>query len=166
MIDLGFIATIFTWSHGVNTRRRRSARLDKGLCDGRWRREFPLAVVRHLSHSYADHCPLLVQLSVTRAEDGLSSHQIPCFMAASSRILQLDGKGVEMGGGPDEAMKECSLKLIGWNQHISRNIFKRKNRNLMRLEWVQRSLGRRATEPLLKFERKLKEERPIKLLQG
>lgn len=64
-----------------------------------------------------------------------------------------------------KALKEFSLKPLAWNCYTLGSIFKRKKGNLLRLEGVQRSLSRRVSEPLLKLEWKLKEERQIILLQ-
>src|SRR4051812_17833064 len=40
---------------------RKSAKLDRGLCNDEWRRSFPEASLRHLPHSYSDHCPIFLQ---------------------------------------------------------------------------------------------------------
>lgn len=62
LIDLDFSGRRFTWNHGGNVSTRRSTRLDRGLCDDDWQRSFPRAMIKHLSHSYYDHCPLLLCL--------------------------------------------------------------------------------------------------------
>lgn len=63
LIDAGFSGLIFTWNHGHVLESRQSARLDRGLCDGEWRRTFPEASVIHLPHSHSDHSPILLQTS-------------------------------------------------------------------------------------------------------
>lgn len=62
LIDLGFAGQKFTWNHGGNVSTRHSSRLDRGQCDGAWKCCFPLASIAHLTHSYLDHCPMLLQL--------------------------------------------------------------------------------------------------------
>lgn len=62
-IDMGFIGARYTWSHGNDLETRRMARLDRALCCAAWRRDFPLATVRHLCHSHSDHCPVLVEVA-------------------------------------------------------------------------------------------------------
>lgn len=69
LIDLGYVGVVFTWSHGESTATRWAARLDRALFDDPWRRLFPTALVRHLTHSHSDHCPLLWEL-----EDGGSGN--------------------------------------------------------------------------------------------
>lgn len=60
LIDLGFAGSKFIWNHGVNMDTRRSARLDRGLCDDNWRCTFSEASIKHLTHSYIDHCPIML----------------------------------------------------------------------------------------------------------
>lgn len=45
LIDLGFVGTCYTWSHGKTVETRREARLDRALCYDEWRREFARATV-------------------------------------------------------------------------------------------------------------------------
>lgn len=62
-------------------------------------------------------------------------------------------------------LKEFSQKLIAWNKDTFGNIFQRKNRNIIRLEGVQRLLERQVTESLLKLEMNLRAELKDLLLQ-
>lgn len=55
LVDLGFVGNKFTWSHGVELETRKLARLDRVVCCDDWRLVFPLAVVKHLSHTHLDH---------------------------------------------------------------------------------------------------------------
>lgn len=67
LIDMGFIGAKYTWSHGNSPEVRKMARPDRALCCADWRRMYPMATVRHLSHSHSDHCPMLVELSGVRS---------------------------------------------------------------------------------------------------
>ncbi|KAJ8440990.1 hypothetical protein Cgig2_020019 [Carnegiea gigantea] len=60
LIDLGFSGPKFTWNRGKTMETRKSARLDRGLCNTLWRVRFPKAVVRHLPALNSDHNPLLI----------------------------------------------------------------------------------------------------------
>lgn len=62
LIDLGYIGPKFTWNHGMIITTRRSARLDRTICNEQWKKAFPEAKLRHLPHSYSNHCPILLQL--------------------------------------------------------------------------------------------------------
>lgn len=66
LIDLGFIGPKFTWNHNSSLENRKSARLDCGLCDDRWRRLIPIATITHLPHSHSNHCPLLLRLEESK----------------------------------------------------------------------------------------------------
>lgn len=63
LIDLGYTGQKFTSCHGASIDNRRAAHLDKGLCSAEWRRTFQMASIKHLTHSYSDHCPLLLQIN-------------------------------------------------------------------------------------------------------
>lgn len=63
LIDLRYVGIRFTWSHGISIEMRRAARLDRALCCDEWRRLFPDASVRQLSHAYSDHCPIMLDLN-------------------------------------------------------------------------------------------------------
>lgn len=61
-VDLGYEGAAFMWNHGVSVETRRSAILDRALCDDSWRCLFPSAQVRHLTQSHSDHNPLLPEM--------------------------------------------------------------------------------------------------------
>lgn len=62
LIHLGYKGWRFTWNNGVIIETRRSARLDMKMCTNESRRQFHLADVKHIPHSYSDHYPLLIRL--------------------------------------------------------------------------------------------------------
>lgn len=63
LLDLGYIGSRYTKNYGTKVETRRAARLDRALCCDIWRRMFPDATVRHLSHSHSAHCPILLELT-------------------------------------------------------------------------------------------------------
>lgn len=63
-IDMGFTGSSYTWNHGNSPETRKSARLNRGLCDVSWRHMFLDAIIKHLPDSYLDHCPLLLNLKI------------------------------------------------------------------------------------------------------
>lgn len=166
LVDLGFSGPIFTWNHGVNLMTRRSARLDRALSDVDWRQLFPEASVRHLPHTHSDHCPVLLRLEESE-EPRLGSRPFkfqnawlthPDFLQWMSREWSCDGNLTS-------SLKDFSTKLVSWNRVTFGHIFKRKKRNFLRLEGVQRCLALRVTEAHLKLEARLKEEQGQILLQ-
>ena len=62
VIDLGFQGPKFTRSNsqpGLATIRER---LDRALCNSRWRNNFQEAWVEHLARNRSDHCSLLIHM--------------------------------------------------------------------------------------------------------
>lgn len=166
LIDLGFIGQPFTWMHGSSVETRKAARLDRGMCDSEWRRLFPSATIRHLAHGYSDHCPLLLQLRTVK-DASLGSRP---FRFEAVWLLHRDFHGWlerewEWEGCLNTALRKLAAKLDAWNRDTFGNIFRRKKRNILRLEGVQRALGKYVSERLLYLEEKLKEERSLILLQ-
>lgn len=166
LMDLGYEGAAYTWNHGVNKKTRRSAHLDRALCDYSWRRLFPAALVKHLAHSHSDHCLLLLELE-DRSETRLVRR---FFRFEASRILHEEFetwlKGEWMGNVQLPTMlKDLTSKLKAWNQDTFGNIFKRRRRNELRLGGVLRALARENSNFLLDLERELKKERSLILLQ-
>ncbi|MBA0577062.1 hypothetical protein Golob_023916 [Gossypium lobatum] len=64
--DLGFSGRWFTWERGNLPETNIRERLDRGVAMDDWISLFPNFQVRHMSHSFSDHCPLLI---TTKQED-------------------------------------------------------------------------------------------------
>lgn len=58
--DLGFSGQWFTWERGRLTENNIQERLDRGIANPIWWRYFPSYFMSHLTHSFLDHCPLLM----------------------------------------------------------------------------------------------------------
>lgn len=59
------------------------------------------------------------------------------------------------------ALQDLRVKLKAWNLDTFGNIFRRRRRNKLRLEGVQRAMARRSSNSLLYLERELKKERNL-----
>jgi hypothetical protein len=57
MMDLGFSGPTFTW-----TNRRVFERIDRAICNEKWRSLFADANVIHLPRTKSDHCPIKICL--------------------------------------------------------------------------------------------------------
>ncbi|MBA0752990.1 hypothetical protein Gogos_020827, partial [Gossypium gossypioides] len=64
--DMGFSRSWFTWERGNLTETNIRERLDRGVATEEWLSLFPEFQIRHTSHSFSDHCPLLI---TTKQED-------------------------------------------------------------------------------------------------
>ncbi|KAH1055130.1 hypothetical protein J1N35_033195 [Gossypium stocksii] len=58
--DVGFIGRWFTWERGRFAHTNIRERLDRSVATLEWMNLFPSFQVEHLSHSFSDHCPLLL----------------------------------------------------------------------------------------------------------
>lgn len=165
LVDLGYIRPTFTWNHGASVDTRSSVRLDRGLCDDEWRKIFPSACIKHLTHFQSNHCLLLLQLEMKNNKLGERPFRFHASWMLHKDFSSLVDKEWKWAGSLTQTLKEFQSKIQAWNQDTFENIFKRKKRNVMRHAGVQRALGRRITEGLLKLEMKLRKERREILLQ-
>ncbi|KAA3484076.1 reverse transcriptase [Gossypium australe] len=60
LIDLGFLGHWFTWERGRFKATNIRERLDRGVANPNWIEFFPNYQIEHLTHSFSDHCPLLL----------------------------------------------------------------------------------------------------------
>ncbi|KAA3482763.1 reverse transcriptase [Gossypium australe] len=66
LMDMGFSGRWFTWERGNLPETNIRERLDRGVANEDWQIMFPEGSIQHLTHSFFDHCPLLVN---TRREE-------------------------------------------------------------------------------------------------
>ncbi|GMI81993.1 hypothetical protein HRI_001868600 [Hibiscus trionum] len=60
LLDLGYTGPWFTWEKGRFSETNIRERLDRGLANPVWEAQFPDYHIRHLSHSFSDHRPILL----------------------------------------------------------------------------------------------------------
>ncbi|XP_021726206.1 uncharacterized protein LOC110693390 [Chenopodium quinoa] len=60
LIEVEFSGSPHTWAWGNSMATRRSARLDRALCNSEWGLFFDKARVKHFPAIQSDHCPLLI----------------------------------------------------------------------------------------------------------
>lgn len=58
--DAGYSSAWFTWERGYLPVSNIRERLDRAVITDSWFECFPSTQVRHLVHSYSDHCQLLI----------------------------------------------------------------------------------------------------------
>lgn len=118
--------------------------------------------MKHLQLAHSDHCPLLLQIKEGREPKA----GVRPFRFHASWMLHADFKSLverewNWEGDLSQTPKSFPEKLQAWNHDTFGNIFRRKKRNQLRVEGVQRSLEKRVTEAMLKLEKKLKVERRL-----
>lgn len=129
LIDISYVGQIFTWSHGNLLSSRKSAWLDRVLCDTDWRRTFLEAIVRHLPHSHSDHAPILLYLSGSQPS-GLGRHPFK-FQAKwldHKEFAKVVADNWSSGEPLVHSLQKTAEALQQWNKSSFRNIFQRKRR--------------------------------------
>lgn len=58
-----FTGSWFTWEQGNLSETNTRKHLDRCLAKAEWEQLFPNFSLKHLSHSFSDHCPLLFQMT-------------------------------------------------------------------------------------------------------
>ncbi|MBA0551255.1 hypothetical protein Golob_022149 [Gossypium lobatum] len=66
--DLGYISRWFTWERGRFVATNIREWLDRGVATLDWMSLFPRYQLEHLSHSFSDHCPILID---TLGQEGM-----------------------------------------------------------------------------------------------
>ncbi|KAA3481168.1 reverse transcriptase [Gossypium australe] len=72
LIDLGFRGCWFTWERGRQRSTNIRERLDRGVATLQWVELFSYYQVEHLSHSFSNHCPVLLD-TLGRERDSLEN---------------------------------------------------------------------------------------------
>ncbi|KAJ8424161.1 hypothetical protein Cgig2_032096 [Carnegiea gigantea] len=84
------IVAFSIWAKGKTVTTRRSAKLDRALCNDHWHSYFQAGAVRHLARSHSDHCPLL--LSTMGFSTFYSCHKLFRFQTAWLDHEDFDGQ--------------------------------------------------------------------------
>lgn len=147
LIDLRYTGQKFTLHHGGSVDNIKAARLDRGLCDVEWRRSFSMASVKHLTHSYSDHCPMLLQIipGLGRRLGDMPFRFHAMWLRHSDFILRMKDNW-SCAGNLTKALKEFKLKLKAWKKSTFGNVFQRKRRNTLRRKEVRALLGTSSSE--------------------
>lgn len=60
LYDVGFMGRWFTWERGNLPETNIQERLDRGVANTEWIVLFPEVKAQHLTHTFLDHCPILL----------------------------------------------------------------------------------------------------------
>lgn len=140
MLDLDFFGSKFTWQRKCRGNTV-SKRLDRGICDDRWRLRFPEATIEHLTRCQSDHNPLLLRCSNTT-----SSRQWRPFRFQAAWYTHKDYSGVvseawrQAQGDVVSALHNVSRDSLVFNNEIFGNIWEKKRQLEARLRGIQRAL--------------------------
>ena len=137
LVDLGFCGPKFTWT---NKRKRNPIyeRLDRGWANIDWLSTFPEYKLTHLPRVTSDHCPILVNLSVSKENGGQRPFRFEPNWTLDNRFLGVIDHAWPRVDIPLTHKLDCTKEaLISWNRDTFGNIFVRKKAILARIRGTQ-----------------------------
>ncbi|XP_021826059.1 uncharacterized protein LOC110766949 [Prunus avium] len=157
LVDLGFSGAKFTWCNKRNAEGIIWKRLDRGLCNIKWRLLFPEAHLSHLPRVNSDHCPVLVSLDSNHyPERNCTPFRFQAMWMSHPDFPDFIHAHWNTGDG-NASQKAARLKssLISWNRQVFGCLFQNKRRLLARLAGIQRKLCLRHNPHLCDLEDEL-----------
>ncbi|KAA3477129.1 reverse transcriptase [Gossypium australe] len=130
LIDLGFIGRWFTWERGRVKVTNIRERLDHGVVTLNWMELFPNYQIEYLTHSFSDHCPLLLDTMGGSRID--QQHKERKFHFEAKRCLESSFEGLVRRWWEDTSesipnkLEIMGHSLLKWSKLSSR--VERRNR--------------------------------------
>ena len=125
LVDIGFNGYHFTWRNGRHGAAFVEERLDRAVATSKWCEIFPQAKVSHLSVSYSDHDPIMLDMAPP-TQPRRRRHKIQRFeekwVAHSDceRIIQESWNQTQPHGSLMyclfEKIRKCRMDLIAWSR--------------------------------------------------
>ncbi|KAA3477692.1 reverse transcriptase [Gossypium australe] len=134
LFDLGFTGRWFTWERGRFKATNIRERLDRGVASTTWMDIFPNYKIEHLTHSFSDHCPILLDTVGDGHFDIQHKARLFCFEAKwclDSSFEGLVGRcWAESSGSIPTRLENLGINFMKWSKANSREA----TRNRFRLE--------------------------------
>ncbi|KAA3478601.1 reverse transcriptase [Gossypium australe] len=134
LFDLGFIGRWFTWERGRFQATNIRERLDRGVASPTWMDIFPNHKIEHLTHSFSDHCPILLDTMNDGCFDFQRKARLFRFEAKwcldSSFEGLVDRYWAESSGSIPKRLENIGINFMKWSKVKSRET----TRNRFRLE--------------------------------
>ncbi|XP_021717958.1 uncharacterized protein LOC110685744 [Chenopodium quinoa] len=142
LVEVEFSGAFHTWARGRSLETRKSARLDRALCNEQWATRFDNAAMKHLPAIHSDHCPILISPNGFVPLQTL--HRPFRFQATwmtHENFKEFVAQKWDNNSPLVPALSKLSKDLQDWNRDTFGNIFKQK-RALMAIkgndgEWIQ-----------------------------
>ncbi|KAL2904687.1 Catalase-peroxidase [Bienertia sinuspersici] len=156
MIDLGFQGNPFTWTNGREGAAVIRERLDRAIANTKWLEAFPKTKVMHLTRTYSDHYPILVNLDSDNIKHGNYPFRCKEFWLEHPFFAEFFCKSWFNGNAPFlHGLKNFMQNVTNWNCNVFGNITKKKKKLLARLHGIQMSLANRFSPFLSNLEKQL-----------
>ncbi|KAL2927601.1 LINE-1 retrotransposable element ORF2 protein [Bienertia sinuspersici] len=138
---------------------RRSARLDRTLCNGMWTTRFSQASVKHLPAVQSDHCPLFIS---PIGFPPLSALNKPFWFQVvwltHEKFQSFIEEKWESQAPLVPLLNSLSQDLQQWNKNVFHNIFQKKRELMARIGGIQKQLATHTHRGLIKLENRLRRE--------
>ncbi|XP_056698701.1 uncharacterized protein [Spinacia oleracea] len=153
------IGASHTWARGLSPETRRSAWLDKALCNGDWGLRFDKAKVKHLLASHSDHCPIFISPNGFALMNSLSRpFRFQATWISHENFNDFVSEKWNNSSSLIHALSQLAEDLQEWNRNVFGNIFHQKRKILARIAGVQSTLSNNVNRGLIKLESKLRRE--------
>lgn len=132
--DLDYVGRWYTWERGNFSNINIREHLDHGVATLSWINNFPSFQVEHLSHSFSDHCPILLD-TMKKSGNGLCI-SVKMFRFEAKWCLDSSFEGLvkrlwnDTSGSIPKKLKRLGHQLQRW----STSRFREDRRNRVELE--------------------------------
>ncbi|KAL4300764.1 hypothetical protein AHAS_Ahas17G0233500 [Arachis hypogaea] len=159
LLDLGYVGSKFTWRGGQREGLDRVfKRLDRGLSNADWRREFADARVEILPRVNSDHHPLLVNMTPLIQVMGEKPFRFEAMWKTHPTFNDFIRNSWPKDSLFPRALSSLTTALKKWNREVFGNVFKRKRKLLGRIAGIQKTQSYGRNPFLEDLERELNRE--------
>ena len=159
LIDLGYSGPAHTWFRGNSVDTFKSARLDRGLINDKWRIQFTEGSLRNLPKSCSDHCPILISTTgFAPLPASLKPFRFQAAWLNHGKFHEFVKNNWIASAPIIPFLKTFAHKIQRWNKEEFYNIFRKKSELWARLEGIQKLLAQGHQPHLIKLESKLRKE--------
>ncbi|XP_060964189.1 uncharacterized protein LOC133033466 [Cannabis sativa] len=151
LIDMDLRGYPFTWEKGKGTENWVEVRLDRALISQEWQGLFPSASLHNLEVSVSDHCPIWIDLAVSKHVPTQKKFRFENAWSREPmcRMIVQTNWDMEPLESLDKKLNSCSTALGAWGKDITGNFnykINRCNKILKRLK------GRRDSESISTYK--------------
>ena len=158
MLDLGFVGPKYTWTNRRPISDLILERIDRCFANPSWRVLYPKATVTHLTRTYSDHCPVLIELFGYTPSGQNKPFRFHTMWLLHPRFPNIVQEAWTAGKDLQESIMDFVGKAKHCNYNVFGNLFAKKKRVLARINGTQKALASRPSDFLLNLEKQLIEE--------
>lgn len=166
LLEVEFSGASHTWARGLTPETRRSARLDRTLCNGNWGLRYSASKVKHLPSIASDHCPLLISPNGFAPLQKVNRpFRFQAAWMTHEKFQEFIHSKWNQSTPLTTSLMSLSVDLQNWSKEVFHNIFREKRHLMARLAGIQKLLPQNPHRGLLKLESRLRLELDDVLMQ-